>query len=249
MSRDVLITPALGLVQFKDAGGLVDATIQLDNANVLNITGSVTLGDLAANVYIGDGVNSVDIIFEQNGAVRALAGKTLTLGQANSNISFAGNITSGANITGNITGGNITGGNITSNGNLTVTGNLVTNNLNVVLNDISNQFDNITSVFALRDQQNNVTNIVNSRDIQVVVGGQTLSPYVPQTNWPFVGPFFTPYDSYRGFRVKSDSVSSNVIIYNSPAIGDQATITIINNSTTVQTRRYPYSPETIAFGD
>lgn len=244
MSRDVLITPALGLVQFKDAGGLVDATIQLDNANVLNITGSVTLGDLAANVYIGDGVNSVDIIFEQNGAVRALAGKTLTLGQANSNISLAGNIISGANIAGNVTAGNIT-----SNGDLTVSGNLYTNNLNTVLNDISNQFDNVTAVFALRNQQANVTNIVNSRDIQVVVGGQTLSPYVAQTNWPFVGPFFTPYDSYRGFRVKSDSVSSNVIIYNSPAIGDQATITIINNSTTVQTRRYPYSPETIAFGD
>jgi len=119
----------------------------------------------------------------------------------------------------------------------------------VVLNDISNQFDNITSVFALRNEQAAVTNIVDSRDLQVVVGGQTLSPYVTLANWPFVGPFFTPYDSYRGFRVKSDSISSNLIIYNSPAIGDQATVTIINNSTTVSTRRYPYSPETIALGD
>jgi hypothetical protein len=122
MSKDVLITPASGLIQFKDAGGNVDATIQLDDANVLNITGTISLGDLAANVYIGDGVNTVDIIFEQNGAVRALAGKTLTLGQANSNISFAGNITSGANITGNVTGGNlITGGLITATGNITGT--------------------------------------------------------------------------------------------------------------------------------
>jgi hypothetical protein len=116
MAKDVLITPASGLIQFKDAGNNVDATIQLDDANVLNISGTISLGDLAANVYIGDGVNSVDIIFEQNGAVRALAGKTLTLGQANSNISFAGNITSGANITGNVTAGNlITLGAVTGN--------------------------------------------------------------------------------------------------------------------------------------
>lgn len=119
----------------------------------------------------------------------------------------------------------------------------------VMLNNISNQFDNITSVFALRNEQANVANIISSSDLQVVVGGQTLSPYVTLANWPFVGPFFTPYDSYRGFRVKSDSVSSNLIIYNSPATGDQATVTIISNSTTVSTRSYPYSPETIALGD
>lgn len=108
MPKNVLITPGSGLVQFYDDGGNVDATIQLNDSNVLNITGTVSLGDLAANVYIGDGVNVVDIIFEQNGAVRALAGKTLTLGQSNSFISLAANITSGANITGNInTSGNI----------------------------------------------------------------------------------------------------------------------------------------------
>ena len=139
MAKDVLITPASGLIQFYDADGNVDATIQLDDANVLNISGTVSLGDLAADVYIGDGVNEVDIVFEQNGIIYALAGKTLTLGQANSNISFAGNITSGANITGNVTGGNlitsglitatgnITGGNIATAGQITATGNVTGN--------------------------------------------------------------------------------------------------------------------------
>lgn len=134
MPKNVLITPASGLVQFYDDTNNVDATIQLDNANVLNITGNVAIGDLAANVYIGDGVNTVDVIFEQNGAIRALAGKTLTLGQSTSNISFAANITSGANITGNVVGGNlrttglvsatgnVTGGNIISQGTLTTVG-------------------------------------------------------------------------------------------------------------------------------
>ncbi len=143
MAKDVLITPASGLVQFKDAGGNVDATIQLDDANILNITGNIALGDLAANVYVGDGVNSVDIIFEQNGAIRALAGKTLTLGQSNSNISFAANITSGANIAGNViisanisATGNVIGGNVTTTGlvnagTLSVTG---TSNLGAVGN-------------------------------------------------------------------------------------------------------------------
>jgi cytoskeletal protein CcmA (bactofilin family) len=120
MAKDVLITPGLGLIQFKDADGNVDATIQLDDANVLNISGTVSLGDLAADVYIGDGVNEVDIVFEQNGAVRALAGKTLTLGQANSFISLAANITSGANITGNVNVGNLTtAGQLSATGDIT----------------------------------------------------------------------------------------------------------------------------------
>jgi len=147
--------------------------------------------------------------------------------------------------------GNVSSVNISASGNITGNGSQLTGVAKpaVMLNNISNQFDNITSVFALRNEQANVTSIVSSLDLQVVVGGQTLSPYVTLADWPFVGPFFTPYDSYRGFRVKSDSVSSNLIIYNSPAIGDQATVTIISNSTTVSTRRYPYSPETIALGD
>lgn len=130
-------------------------------------------------------------------------------------------------------------------GNVEIYGNLITPNLNVVLNDISNQFDNVTSVFSLKNDQSNVTNIVNSKDVSVTVGGQTLAPYVTQLTWPW----FVDYDSWRGFRIKSDSISSNVIIYNSPSIGDQASITITNNSSTIQTRRYPFAPETIALGD
>ena len=130
-------------------------------------------------------------------------------------------------------------------GNVEIYGNLITPNLNVVLNDISNQFDNVTSVFSLKNNQSNVTNIVNSKDVRVTVGGQTLAPYVTQLTWPW----FVDYDSWRGFRIKSDSVSSNVIIYNSPAIGDQSSIIITDNSSTVQTRRYPFAPETIALGD
>lgn len=91
MPKDVLITPASGLIDFKDAAGSSDATIQLDDLGNLNITnpaGVLTIGNTAANTYIGDGINSVDIIFEQSGKIRALTGKTLTLGQSDSSISI-----------------------------------------------------------------------------------------------------------------------------------------------------------------
>ncbi len=87
-------------------------------------------------------------------------------------------------------------------GNVEIYGNLITPNLNVVLNDISNQFDNVTSVFLLKNDQSNVINILNSKDVSVTVGGQTLAPYVTQLTWPW----FVDYDSWRGFRIKSNSI-------------------------------------------
>lgn len=102
MPKDVLITPASGLLEFKDISGVVDASIQLNDTGDLiisNAGGSLSLGNTAANLYIGDGTNSVDIIFEQSGKIRALTGKTLTLGQSDSSVavaspsSFSGNMT------------------------------------------------------------------------------------------------------------------------------------------------------------
>lgn len=96
MAKDVLITPANGIIEFKDTSGNVDAIIQLDDTGDLIIAtpgGDLQIGNTASDLYIGDGVNSVDIIFEQNGAIRALTGKTLTLGQSDSSISVASPIT------------------------------------------------------------------------------------------------------------------------------------------------------------
>jgi collagen type VII alpha len=89
MPRDVIITPASGLVDFKDDAGNIDAKVQIDTTGNLSITnsgGNLSIGDSSATVYIGDGVSGTDIVFEQNGAIRALSGKTLTLGQTNSTI-------------------------------------------------------------------------------------------------------------------------------------------------------------------
>jgi len=102
MPKDVIITPANSYVEFRDTNSNVDAMIYLDNSRNLNIqnpNGSITFGNTAANVYIGDGTSVVDIIFEQNGSVRALTGKTLTLGQSDSSVAFAGNVTGGLRVT------------------------------------------------------------------------------------------------------------------------------------------------------
>jgi hypothetical protein len=139
-------------------------------------------------------------------------------------------------------------------GNVQITGPLTanviySNTYPTVLDDVSNQFNNTTAVFRLTNNTANVTTITDSKNLQVVVGGQTLAPYVQPITWPF----FPEYDSWRGFRVKNSPpgtgnvvVGSNVIIYNSPAVGSSCSLTIINNSAAVQTRRYPFAPETIA---
>lgn len=92
MSDDVLITPASRKIEFKDNSGNVDGKIELDANGNLNITspgGDIGLGDPTADIFIGDGTNNVDIVFEQNGEIRGLTGRTLTLGQSDSDVAIA----------------------------------------------------------------------------------------------------------------------------------------------------------------
>ena len=104
MALDVIITPASGLVDFQNSG-ISSATIQLDGTGNLNISasaGDIQIGDTASDVYIGDGVNNVDIVFEQSGEIRGLTGKTITLGQSDSFIAFAGDVTGDVTFTGKL---------------------------------------------------------------------------------------------------------------------------------------------------
>jgi adhesin HecA-like repeat protein len=117
MPRDVIITPASGLVDFKDDAGNIDAKVQIDtvgNLTISNSGGNLTIGDSSATVYIGDGINSTDIVFEQNGSVRAVSGKTLTLGASGSLITVA----SATSMTSTVS----TTGLLTAAGGITVTG-------------------------------------------------------------------------------------------------------------------------------
>jgi hypothetical protein len=86
-----------------------------------------------------------------------------------------------------------------------------------------------------------ISTVVDSKDVQVSLNGFLLAPYVTTYSWPWI----VEYDSFKGFRVSG----SNLIIYNAPGIGDQATVIIASTSASKQYRRYPFSATTIALGD
>ena len=117
----------------------------------------------------------------------------------------------------------------------------VASSIPVVLNDISNQFDGTKTVFSLMLDQDMIYSIVDSKDLEVVINGARLSPYVNTQTYPWI----SNIESFNGFRVKSN----NLIIYNAPFIGDSASLIWRNASNTTQTKKYPYSAASIALGD
>jgi hypothetical protein len=177
-----------------------------------------------------------------------LTNKTLTSPTINSatenNVTFTGTVTAGGGVG---TNGQVLTSTATGVQWSTVSGGGGGSVTTTVLNDISNLFDFTTCVFPLTLEQSNITssNFTDSKDLDVVINGLKLTPYVKQITYPWL----TPYDSHRGFRAVATSTEANVIIYNAPAMGDSAFVTIINNSSSLQTRKYPYSATTIALGD
>ena len=117
----------------------------------------------------------------------------------------------------------------------------VASSIPVVLNDISNQFDGTKTVFSLMLDQDMIYSIVDSKDLEVVINGARLTPYVNTQTYPWI----SNIESFNGFRVKSN----NLIIYNAPFIGDSASLIWRNASNTTQTKKYPYSAASIALGD
>ena len=103
MSDDVLITPASRKIELKDNSGNIDGKIELDSNGNLNITapnGNIGIGDTTSDLYIGNGTDSVDMIFEQAGAIKATSGTNLTFGDTShptlikgSSITVTGNTT------------------------------------------------------------------------------------------------------------------------------------------------------------
>lgn len=110
-----------------------------------------------------------------------------------------------------------------------------------VCNDISTQFDGDKCVFPLMLDQDYINTIADSKNLQIILNGQVLSPYVKEQTYPWI----REYDSYKGFRV----VGNNVTIYNAPDSGDYATTTVVGANPNQQLRKYPYSASTIALGD
>jgi len=158
MPKNVIITPATGLIEFKGTSGTTDATIQLDDSGNLNLTspnGDISIGDTTSDILVGDGVTSVDIIFEQSGDIRALAGKTLTLGQSDSNITVASPTT--------------------FNSDITVTGNLTVNGTTTTVNSTTLTVDDINIELG---------SVASPTDVTANGGGITLKGATDKTlNW------------------------------------------------------------------
>jgi hypothetical protein len=213
----------------------------------VNCTGSNNIGlGSCAGCSINTGACNV-VIGANNGINIATSANNIILADGAGNIRQLWNANGALSVNGSSTFGTA-GQVLTSQGvGSAVTWSSASGSLPLVLNDISNQFDNLKAVFDLRLDQANVSNtsIVHSGNIEVVVNGLKLSPYIKQNTYPWLA----TYDSYKGYRVVSTNTQSSLIIYNAPAPGDQATVTIINNSLALQTRKYPYSAATIALGD
>jgi hypothetical protein len=97
MAKDVIIIPNSGSLSYENNLGNVKGSITLNDSDELVISGStivfeststVEIGVGAGDVYIGDGVTSTDIVFEQNGEIRGQngAGVNLTLGSPQTNV-------------------------------------------------------------------------------------------------------------------------------------------------------------------
>lgn len=114
-----------------------------------------------------------------------------------------------------------------------------------ILTDVSPLCDGARAVFDLKTDQTllSSTYIVDSKDVQVQVNGQTLAPYVSQG----VGPWIPAFDNQgtRSFRVRGNQL----IIYNAPDVGSSVSVTVQKTAATAQVNRYPFSPTTIALGD
>ena len=79
-------------IQFQNSSGTDAGKIAMDGDDLVlsNAVGDILFGDADSDIYIGDGVNNVDILFEQDGEIRGETGSsvTLTLGSSDTTLNL-----------------------------------------------------------------------------------------------------------------------------------------------------------------
>jgi hypothetical protein len=117
------------------------------------------------------------------------------------------------------------------------------------INDVSNSFNNKTFNFTLRKGQTAITEGLDygdNRDFTVMIGNRNYAPAVPQVST--LGPWIVDYQAERTYTFKV--AGSKIYFYRPIKPRQTADIRINNVSASRQTRsRYPFSPNTIVFGD
>ena len=213
--------------------------------NFGNLTAGVdTIYALNVVTAPGDAVNGVNIIDYSIANTKLANSIVLTT----PNIGAATG--AGLTVTGNVNAAGLTGTTASVTGTV-FADRITTVSIPQVLNDISNQCDGAKMVFPLTVDQSNITsaNITDSKNLQVAINGAVLSPWVNTQTWPWFQTFAGFPLRSPGYQVNATTTSANVTFYRSPAQGSQVVLTIINNSSTAQLRKYPYSATTIALGD
>ena len=118
---------------------------------------------------------------------------------------------------------------------------------NLVVNDISQRFDNKTQVFQLKTGYTAITtaDYGDERDLTVVVDGRHLEPWIEEQFQ--YGPWFNIFDAGRSnsYRMRD----GRIIFFAQPHTKTTGFIQINTKSTNKQIRDYPLSPNHIAFGD
>jgi len=118
-----------------------------------------------------------------------------------------------------------------------------------VLNDIYPQFNKKKKIFTLKSGATAITEGIDYRDnkdLTVQIGGRHYNAAVPQTTT--LGPWIVDYTAEKTYTYRI--AGSRIIFYRPIANRQTAEIRINNVSATRQKRsRYPFTPNTIAFGD
>ena len=273
----VLTSPNIGAATGTSLTVIGNVTAANINAAQLSVSGNIlsnisttglitTTGNIVGgNIFATDQISTSGNITGGNLVVQMIesvvgnitGGNIISLGAVSAGsdgISTSGNVT-GNNINGNLTG-NVTATTISATGTISTAGNVfaqqvITSLLPQVLDDISNQCDGGKLVFPLTLNLANITsaNITQSQSLQVAVSGNILAPWVDVQTWPWFSSFAGFPDRSPGYQVVASATSANIIFYSSPAQGSQVVLTIINNLSSTQLRKYPYSATTVALGD
>lgn len=95
LSASTITLATSSQILFTGSSGNVGASMQMDaqgNLVLNSISGSVFLAKDTKNIYIGDGINSADVVFDVAGAIRGQSGSNIlvTLGSADTRVRITG---------------------------------------------------------------------------------------------------------------------------------------------------------------
>jgi hypothetical protein len=117
-----------------------------------------------------------------------------------------------------------------------------------VADKINSQFNSLKQVFTLKVNRTAIIegyNYKDNKDLLVTINGRVLDPYVTQNT---LGPWIVDMTAESAYTYKVSG--AKLILFRAPGAGETASIRINTVSSARQTTsRYPFTANTIAFGD